>query len=115
MNQDKIQNPVAQIGRDPFVIQKSGYYYNCYSHEGSIWINKHSKLQNAVQLTGIKIWTPEPDRPFSKEIWAPDLHFLEGKWYIYFAADNGQNENHRMFVLKSETDDPMSKYFFLEK
>ena len=115
MNQDKIQNPVAAIGHDPFVTQKSEYYYYCYSYEGSIWINKHSKLQNAVQLTGIKIWTPEPDRPFSKEIWEPELHFLEGKWYIYFAADNGQNENHRMFVLESETDDPMSKYSFIGK
>ena len=115
MNQNKIKNPIAQIGHDPFVTQKNGYYYYCYSHEGSIWINKHRKLQNAVQLTGMKIWTPESDRPFSKDIWAPELHFLQGKWYIYFAADDGQNKNHRMFVLESETNDPMSKYSFIGK
>ena len=36
--------------------------------------------------------------------------FLDGKWYIYYAADDGQNENHRMFVLESETDDPLGEY-----
>ena len=51
------KNPVAPVGHDPFVIQKNGFYYYCYSHEGSIWINKHQKLQDAVQLNGKKIWT----------------------------------------------------------
>ena len=56
-----------------------------------------------------------PGKPFSKNIWAPELHFLQEKWYIYFAADDGQNKNHRMFVLESENDDPMSKYSFIGK
>lgn len=27
----------------------------------------------------------------SKHIWAPELHYLEGKWYIYFAG--GEEED----------------------
>lgn len=40
-------------------------------------------------------------------IWAPELHFLEGKWYLYFAA--GEREDKwkiRPYVLECEGDDP---------
>jgi len=61
------------------------------------------------------VWEPEPDRPYSEELWAPELHFLAGKWYIYVAADDGDNENHRMYVLESETTDAMGNYTFRGK
>ena len=35
------------------------------------------------------VWTPPAKGPLSKNIWAPELHHLDGKWYIYFAADDG--------------------------
>jgi hypothetical protein len=52
-----------------------------------------------------------PDRgPVSREVWAPELHFLDGKWHIYFAASDGKNENHLAYVLVSEDSDPLGKY-----
>ena len=97
------------------MIQKDGAYYYCYSHQGSIWVNRHCSLQEAVQYQGKAVWTPEAGKPYSKEIWAPELHFLRGKWYIYFAADDGKNENHRMYVLESRTDDPLGDYAYKGK
>ena len=41
----------------------------------------------------------------SEHIWAPEIHYLDGKWYIYFAA--GEREdiwNIRIFVLECEND-----------
>ena len=46
----------------------------------------------------------------SDHIWAPELHLIDGKWFIYYAADDGKNENHRMWVLESESSDPRGKY-----
>jgi len=114
-NKTTIKNPVAPNGHDPFVIQKNKLYYYCYSYEGSIWINKHRTLQEAVQFKGKNIWTPEQNMPFSLDIWAPELHFLKEKWYVYFAADDGENENHRMYVLESKTADPSGEYVFKGK
>ncbi|KAK3629399.1 hypothetical protein LTR56_018063 [Elasticomyces elasticus] len=39
--------------------------------------------------------------PTSERLWAPELHCLQGRWYIYFAgADKLQgNRSHRMYVL----------------
>jgi len=108
--EDTITNPVAPNGNDPWIVQKDGFYYYCYSGKGGICVNKDAKIEKAVQFNGTTVWTPEPNMPYSKEIWAPELHFLRGRWYIYFAADNGQNKNHRMYVLKSKTQDAMGSY-----
>ena len=105
-----ISNPVAPSGQDPWVIQKDGAYYYCYSGGGAIWVNREKRLEDAVQPNGQEVWRPEPGRPYSKELWAPELHSFRGKWYIYFAADDGRNENHRMYVLESAAGDPLGSY-----
>jgi GH43 family beta-xylosidase len=52
---------------------------------------------------------------YSSEIWAPELHYLNGKWYIYVAASGGRNETHRMYVMESKTEDPMDGFDFIGK
>ena len=39
-------------------------------------------------------------------LWAPEIHSIDGRWYIYFAASDGNNANHRVFVLVSDRQDP---------
>ncbi|KUO63469.1 hypothetical protein APF79_06770 [bacterium BRH_c32] len=105
-----LTNPISPEGADPWVILHDGIYYYCYSTDTSIWINSSERLEDVVQQTGIEVWKPEEGKPYSKEIWAPELHFLNDKWYIYFAADDGKNENHRMYVLESLSDNPKENY-----
>ena len=33
-------------------------------------------------------------------LWAPELHFVNGNWYLYYALDDGDNANHRMYVSR---------------
>jgi GH43 family beta-xylosidase len=40
------------------------------------------------------------------EIWAPELRFIRGKWYIYFAADAGTNMTHRIYVVENGSPAP---------
>lgn len=110
-----IVNPVAPNGHDPWVIQENGTYYYLYSHNGSIWLNQNDQLQDVVQFTGQKIWTPPKGTDYSEEIWAPEIFFIDGHWYVYFAADDGANRNHRMFVLKSMNSNAFSEYEFIGK
>ena len=110
-----ITNPVAPEGADPWVIKHNNSYYYCYSYEDAIYVNKSESIEDAVQMKGNLIWKPEAGREYSMEIWAPELHTINGRWYIYFAADNGENKNHRMFVLESEGADPMGKYYLKGK
>ena len=101
-------NPLLSSGPDPWVIQKdTNYYYtNTFGNKLAIYkTSKMSKLNNAPLTT---IWTPPVTGSYSKDIWAPELHYLQGKWYMYFAADDGNNANHRIYVLNNASADPTS-------
>ena len=70
-------------------------------------------LRKTADITDLRhaqikaVWTPDPGHAWSKEIWAPELHRWGGKWYIYFAADAGENASHRIYVVENENDDPV--------
>ena len=53
------------------------------------------------------VWRPPPDTPYSGDLWAPELHSIHGRWYVYFAADDPKhgNKSHRMFVLTGPSAD----------
>lgn len=104
-------NPILPSGADPFSVYVDGYYYYTQTRGNRIdlWKTKDlSKLSTAEYKT---IWTPPKTGMYSKNIWAPEIHFLEGKWYVYFAADDGRNENHRMYVIENNTSDPLSPHW----
>jgi GH43 family beta-xylosidase len=101
-------NPLLPSGADPWVIYHNGYYYytNSLQNRLNIWRTKNlAELASAEKKT---VWTPPANTQYSKELWAPELHFLNNKWYIYFAADDGSNNNHRLYVLENTAADPLT-------
>lgn len=107
LSQNTFTNPLLPSGADPWVIFKDGFYYytNTLGKRIDIWKAKDlADLKNAERKT---IWIPPYNTNYSKEIWAPEIHYLQGKWYVYFAADDGKNENHRIYVLENASEDPL--------
>ncbi|MFI2743818.1 family 43 glycosylhydrolase [Zhouia sp. PK063] len=105
------KNPILAHGADPWVIKKDSIFYYCYSANNTLWVQTTHKLHDLKNATTIAQWTPEEGQSYSKELWAPELHFINHYWYIYFAADNGNNDNHRMYVLKSKNENDLSGGF----
>jgi GH43 family beta-xylosidase len=105
-------NPIISApAADPWMIFHGGFYYFCESRNNTtIHIRKAKHLLDIGKDVGAQVWAPPKRGMNSKNVWAPELHFIGNKWYIYYAADNGKNENHRMWVLESETSDPLGKY-----
>lgn len=105
-------NPILPTpSADPWVIQHQGHYYFCESrHQDSIFIRRASCFTELAKEEGTLVWSAPAFGRNSKSVWAPELHLLDGKWYIYYAADDGLNENHRMWVLESAGEDPMGPY-----
>lgn len=103
----RFTNPLLPSGADPWVIYKDGYYYYTHSSGVRLIILKTRNLANLHNATRKVIWVPPQGTSYSKDIWAPELHFLQGKWYMYFAADDGENKNHRMYVLENSSPDPL--------
>lgn len=101
------QNPLINASRpDPYVTQKDGYYYFMYTRGNKLGIRKTTSMSLLSTATEVVVWTPPTGTAYSSNIWAPELHFLSGKWYLYFAANDGQGDNHRMFVLENGNADP---------
>ncbi|EXX90058.1 glycosyl hydrolase family 43, partial [Paenibacillus darwinianus] len=107
------KNTLAEIDTpDPSVVYKDGYYYMTFTHNGTDVMVMKSRTLDFRRAERKVIWYPPVDKMYSANLWAPEIQFLQGKWYIYFAADNGVNENHRMYALEADTDDPMGTYSF---
>jgi GH43 family beta-xylosidase len=106
------KNPILPApSADPWVIFHNGAYYSCESRQqDTIWIRKAKCFTELNQAEGAMVWSAPAFGANSKSLWAPELHLINGKWYIYYAADDGLNENHRMWVLESITDDPTGPY-----
>ena len=100
---------------DPSVVYRDGYYHYCRSLEGgAIGIAKARRLQDIGSAPMTTVWTPPPGL-YSRELWAPELQVLRGRWYIYFAASDGNNVNHRMYALEADSADPQQSYTFKGK
>jgi len=105
-NRNSFTNPLLNSGADPWNIYHNGYYYYAHTlgNRIDIWKTKDlAALKDAERKT---IFTPPPNTLYSKQLWAPEIHFINKKWYVYFAADNGNNNNHRLHVLENSSPDP---------
>lgn len=114
--QETFTNPLLPSGADPWSIYHEGYYYYTHTTQNNITIWKTKSLANLKDAENKVVWTPPPNTMYSKELWAPELHFIDNKWYVYFAADDGRNENHRLYVLENTSADPLQgKWIFKGK
>lgn len=104
------QNPIAP-GADPWVVFHQGYYYWCASDFDLGVAVYRSKSLTKLGRKSV-VWRAPQRGPYCAQVWAPELHRLDGRWYIYVAASDGQNDNHRMIVLEAEGDDPTRPFHF---
>lgn len=120
------QKPSGSLpaGADPFVLhQPDGTYLYILSHN-----LKSLKGKEEIQLSVLKSLDQLGSAPMktilsaaqlpnraAHQIWAPEIHLLNGYYYIYFAASDGRNKNHHMHVAKSRTNDPFGPYEYVGK
>ncbi|CAA9333890.1 MAG: GH43_26 / GH43_27 / GH43 / GH43_33 / GH43_ 31 / GH43_30 / GH43_3 [uncultured Friedmanniella sp.] len=98
-------NPVLGRGADPFVTVVDGRYWSIQSTQNAISLRSSTSV--------VTLGTAEPQVIFQGgdegspccEWWAPELHQIDGRWYVYVAADDGDNKNHRSYVLESDAID----------
>lgn len=116
MPMESITNPIVYERADPWVYRHSdGYYYFTGSVPGyqSIELRRGKSLNDLRDGDTKTIWQAHESGNQSQLIWAPEIHFIDGKWYIYFAASNDEEvrdrtRHHRMFVLENTSEDPFT-------
>jgi GH43 family beta-xylosidase len=98
------QNPIAP-GADPWVVRHDGWYYWCLS-ENMLGVGIYRSRSLAALGERVAGWRAPETGPHCAEIWAPELHRVDGSWYVYVAASSGTNATHRMIVLEAEGEHP---------
>ncbi|WP_067732551.1 glycoside hydrolase family 43 protein [Novosphingobium naphthalenivorans] len=109
-----IVNPLVKQRADAQVFRHDdGYYYMT----GSVPEYDRLVLRRSLTLAGLTdaeervLWRHEASGPMSGFIWAPELHLVDGRWVMYFAAGpSGGGEDVfriRTYAVVCDGPDPM--------
>lgn len=110
-----ISNPLVRNRADAQVFRHTdGWYYLT----GSVPEYDRIVLRRSKTIAGLAtareavLWHHEKSGPMSGFIWAPELHLIDGKWIMYFAAGpSGGGEDVfriRTYALVCDGADPMT-------
>lgn len=103
------RNPLLPSGADPWVAQRDGWYYYTHTSGDRIELRKTRDMARLADAAPVVVWRAPANGPNSISIWAPELHYLRGKWYLYYSATDRthDDDDHRhVFVLENDAADP---------
>ncbi len=103
-------NPIVPQRADPQVVLVDDTYYFIATVPAydCIEIRKASELSGLRDAEPKVVWRHPESGEMSGYIWAPELHRIDGKWYLYVAAGDRENKiGIRVYVLENTSADPM--------
>jgi GH43 family beta-xylosidase len=108
---DTFENPVtvSKSNPDPFVLKHTdGFYYGLSTHEKhtDITLFRDTDLLNLYRTEPKVIWKAPKTGWNTHDIWAPEIHFIQGEFYIYYSGGDGKRQS--TGVLKCSGKDPFS-------
>lgn len=97
---------------DPYIIKHTDgqYYFTATVPEyDRLVIRRAPTLAGLAKAPETEIWHKHESGVQSEHIWAPELHWLDGKWYIYYSAsDKDDIWALRPYLLMCEDADPVT-------
>lgn len=103
-------NPLVWQRADPFVTPRTAglYYFTASVPEYDRLIVRASPtIEGLGSAAETVVWRRPASGKMGGHIWAPELHRIDGRWYIYFAAGDSDNVFRiRMYVMESRAADP---------
>lgn len=112
-------NPFIIERADPFVTKgNDGYYYFTASYPAyqtvddgydRIVLRRSKTVAGLADAQEHTVWRAHDSGVMGAHIWAPELHFINGSWYILFAAGDKEDVWHiRPYMLKCTGNDPVN-------
>ncbi|ANY71900.1 glycoside hydrolase family 43 protein [Paenibacillus ihbetae] len=115
MSELKLNNPLIEQRADPWIYKHTdGYYYFTASvpEYDRIELRRARTIAGLAEAEAKTIWVKHETGWMSANIWAPEIHYIDGKWYVYYAAAHTSETrdglfDHRMFVIENEAANPL--------
>ena len=97
-------------GQDPWVVAHGGSLLLVQSagRRSRIVVKRFRDLARMDRNVETVIWPPAGRSEPIRELWAPELHLINGRWYVYYSAGAGWAGSHRTYALVA--DDPLGPY-----
>lgn len=110
-NSPPYPDPLVEQRADPWIWR---HHDGTYIFIATVPEYDRIELRRASTLAALKgagpkvIWRKHDHGPMSWHIWAPELHYIDGKWYVYFAAGKAEAIwDIRMYALENVSPDPL--------
>ena len=104
-------NPIVRQRADPHVFRDADgtYYYTATVPEyDRIELRRARSIQGLGSAEPVTVWRKHATGEMGSHVWAPEIHRVGGKWYVYFAAGRADSVwAIRIYVLESASDDPL--------
>ena len=111
----KTVKPLIEQRADPHIYRHTdGYYYFTASVPSydRVELRRATTIDGLASAVPVDVWHKPDQGAYSELVWAPELHFNAGAWYVYFAAapsreiKNGLFQ-HRMYALRNPSANPL--------
>ena len=107
----EFQTPLIRQRADPHVVlHTDGWYY----FMGTVPEYDRLELRRARTIAELPaaeaktIWRKHDTGPMGAHIWAPEIHHIDGRWFIYFSAGEAEKVwNIRLYVLENSSGNPL--------
>ncbi|RYC79294.1 Extracellular exo-alpha-(1-_5)-L-arabinofuranosidase [Fusarium oxysporum f. sp. narcissi] len=96
---------------DPHIVKHSnGWYYFTASvpEYDRVILRRSRTIQGLTDAEEVTIWDKKDSDAGVGYVWAPELHYIGDKWYIYFALGRKSDFDIRIFVLEGTGDDAVT-------
>ncbi len=105
-------------GQDPFVhiLDEENDRYLLLQSRGDREVVglEYWLINERIERVGAhRLWKPSRRFAYRKHIWAPEMHQIDGRYYIYVCGDKGDNRSHRGLVLEGSS--PTGEFEFVGK
>lgn len=96
-------NPIRDPGgSDPQVSYYDGFYYLISTEWDNLQLARAETIES-LKTAQAKVIYSDTDPLRCCSVWAPELHYFDGTWYLYYTAGGAENlDNQRSHVLKGE-------------
>jgi GH43 family beta-xylosidase len=111
----KILTPLIEQRADPFIGKHTdGYYYFTASVPAydRLEVRRARTIAELATAKPVDVWHKPDSGPLCELIWAPEIHFNQGAWYIYFAAAPSREIKddlfqHRVYAISTTAANPL--------
>lgn len=104
-------NPLVEQRADPFIYQHiDGYYYftGSYPEYDRLILRRAKTITGLQDAEEVVIWNKHDKGIMGNHIWAPEIHYIDKKWYVHFAAGHADDKwAIRPYVLECSADNPL--------